>query len=97
MLGEISFKGILNLQKNQILLDFMKHSKTCVKQPLSKRPKIVFQDQLWLNVGQKYCRMLQEHSAIISTIIKITFVIKIFVLSIFECPFYIGFTVAFAF
>ena len=41
------------------------YSKTCVKQPLSKRPKIGFQDQLWLNGGQKYCRMLQgEHPAI---------------------------------
>ena len=32
------------------------YSKTCVKWPLSKRPKIVFQDQLLLNAGQKYCR-----------------------------------------
>ena len=31
-----------------------------------KRIKIGFQDQLSLNTGQKYCRMLQgEHSAII--------------------------------
>ena len=37
-----------------------KCSKTCVKRPLSKRPKIGFQDQLSLNAGQKYCRMLQE-------------------------------------
>ena len=28
------------------------YSKTCVKQPLSKRPKIGFQDQLSLNAGQ---------------------------------------------
>ena len=35
--------------------------------------------------------MLQgEHSAILSTFIKLPFVIKIFVLSIFEWPFYIG-------
>ena len=69
-------------------------SKTCVKQPLSKRPKIGFQDQLSLNAGQKYCRMLQvEHSAILSTFIKLPFVIKMFVLSIFEWPFYTGFTV----
>ena len=55
-----------------------------VKRPLSKRPKIGFQDQLSLNAGQKYCRMLQgEHSAILSTFIKLPFVIKIFVLSIF--------------
>ena len=59
------------------------HSKTCVKRPLSKRPQISFQDQLSPNVGQKYCRMLQgEHSAILSTFIKLPFVIKIFVLSI---------------
>ena len=51
-----------------------------VKRPLSKRPKIGFQDQLSLNAGQKYCRMLQgEHSAIFSTFIKLPFVIKIFV------------------
>ena len=54
-----------------------------------------------LNAGQKYCRMLQrehsaiplEHSAILSTFIKLPFAIKIFVLSIFEWPFYTGFTV----
>ena len=65
-------------------------SKTCVKRLLSKRQKIGFQDQLWLNTGQKYCRMLQgEHSAILLTFIKLPFVIKMFVLSIFEWPFYI--------
>ena len=46
-----------------------KYSKTCLKWPLSKRPKIGFQDQLLLNAGQKYCRM--EHSAILSTSIKL--------------------------
>ena len=40
------------------------------------------EDQLSLNAGQKYCRMLQgEHSAILSTFIKLPFVIKIFDLS----------------
>ena len=63
------------------------YSKTCVKQTLSKRPKIDFQDQLSLNAGQNY------YSAILSTFIKLPFVIKIFVLSIFEWPFYTGFTV----
>ena len=58
-------------------------SKTSVKRPLSKRPKIGFQDQVSLNAGHKYCRMLQgEHSAILSTFIKLPFVINIFVLSI---------------
>ena len=70
------------------------YSKACEKRPLSKRPKIGFQDQLSLNVGQKYCRMLQgEHSAILLTFIKLPFVIKIFVLSIFEWLLYICFTI----
>ena len=75
--------------------DFLlKYSKTCVKPPLSKRRKIGFQDQLCLNAGQRYCRMLQmEHSAILLNFIKLPFVIKIFVLSIFEWLFYTGFTV----
>ena len=70
------------------------YSKTCLKQPLSKRSKIGFQDPLSLNAGQKYCRMHPlEHSAILSTFIKLSFVIKIIVLSIFEWPFYTGYTV----
>ena len=69
------------------------YSKTCVKRPLSKRPKIVFRYQLKLNAGQKYCRMLPLHSAILLTFIKLPFVIKIFVLSIFEWQFYTDFTV----
>ena len=41
------------------------------------------------------CRIVQvEHSAILSTFIKLQFVIKIFILSIFEWQFYTGFTVA---
>ena len=72
----------------------MIYSKTCVKWSLSKRPKIGLQDQLSLNAGQKYCRMLQgEHSAKLSTFIELPFVTKIFVMSIFEWPFYTGFTV----
>ena len=43
---------------------------------------------------QKYCRMLPlEHSAIFLTCIKLPFVIKIFVFSIFERPLNTGFTV----
>ena len=34
-----------------------------------------------------------EHSVILLTVIKLSFAIKIFVLSIFEWPFYTGFTV----
>ena len=62
----------------------MGYSKTCLKRPL-KKTKIGFQDQLSLNAGQKYCRMLQgEHAAILSTFIKLPSVIKIFVLSYFR-------------
>ena len=72
-------------QYNEIKKDGRSHlaySKTREKRPLSKRPKIRFQDQLLLNAGQRYCRMLQwEHSAILLTSIKLRFVIKIFVLS----------------
>ena len=43
-----------------------------------KRPKIGFQDQLSLNAGQKYCRMVQGgHSAILLTFIKLPLAIKI--------------------
>ena len=82
----------------EILTSVCYYSKTCVKRgvkrPLSKRPQIGFQYQLSLNAGQKYCRMLEgDHSAIILTFIKLPLVLKIFVLSIFEWPFYTGFTV----
>ena len=36
------------------------YSITCVKRPLSKIPKIGFQDRLLLNARQKYRKMLQE-------------------------------------
>ena len=58
-------------------VDCWLYSKTCLKRPLKK------EDQLSLNAGQKYCRMLQgEHSAILSTFIKLPFAIKIFVLTL---------------
>ena len=64
--------------------------KTCV--PI--RVVLRFRELHSLNAGQKYCRMLQgEHSAILSTFIKLPFIIMIFVLSIFEWLFYTGFTV----
>ena len=57
------------------------------------KTKIGFQDPVSLNAGQKYCRMLQgEHSAKLSTFIKLPLVIKIFVLSIFEWPLKTGFS-----
>ena len=59
--------------------------KPTIIQPLSKRPPIGFQYQLSLYADQKYYIILQgEHSEIVSTFIKLPFVIKIFVLSIFS-------------
>ena len=79
----------------------MTYNKTYTKRPLKKKATFGFQYLLSLNAGQKYCRMLRgehstikgEHSAILSTFIKLPFVIKIFVLSIFEWPLKTGFTV----
>ena len=85
---------MLNNLCPEIQREMRKVVKTCVKRPLSKRPKNVFHDRLSLNAGQKYCRMLQmEHSAILLTFIMLPVAIKTFVLSIFEWPFYTGFTV----
>ena len=36
----------------------VKNTRTCLKRPLSKRPKMVFKTNFSLNAGQKYCRML---------------------------------------
>ena len=49
----------------------------------SHKTKIGFEDQLSLNAGQQYCKVLQvEHSATLSTFTKLPFVIKTIVLSI---------------
>ena len=59
-----------------------------------RRPKIDFQDLLSLNACQNYCRILQgERSAILLTFIRLPFVIKISVLSIFGWMLKTGFTV----
>ena len=64
---------------------------------LSKRaPKIGLQYRLSLiyYADQKYCRMLQgEHSAMLSTFIRLPFSVKTLVLSIFEWLLKTGFTV----
>ena len=64
-----------------------------VKPPLSKRPKLVFKTNYRLIQVRSIAECSREHSAILSTFIKLPFVFKIFVLSIFEWPFYTGFTV----
>ena len=78
-------------------LTYLMHLNT-VKPVLSghskRTPKIGFQYRLSLNADQKYCRMLQgEHSAILSTSIKLQFSINTLVLSVFKWPLKTGFTV----
>ena len=75
-----------------IVLINIAYSISCVKRPLSKRPKIGFQNQLNRLMQVKSIAEC-SHSAILSTFIKLQFVVKIFVLSIFEWPFYTGFTI----
>ena len=48
----------------------------------NRRPKIGFQGRISINASQKYSRMLQEHSEILSTFNKLPLVFKTFVLSI---------------
>ena len=57
------------------------YSKTCLKQPLKRRTKIGFQDRLSLNAVLQIAP--REHSAILSTCIKLASVFKSFVYSIF--------------
>ena len=80
---KITKHDILHNRKRAWLTDLF----TCFKRPLIRKQKIGFQDRFLLNAYQKYCRMLQEHSAILSTFIKVPFVIKILVLYIFEWPY----------
>ena len=91
---KITLKFMLDHTICDINKQDLEYSKTYLKRPLKKKTKNGFQARLSLNAGQKYCRMLQgEHSAILSTFIKLPFVIKIFVLSIFEWPLKTGFSV----
>ena len=68
-------------------------SKTCLKRPLKNNTNNGFQDRLSLNAGQK-CGMRQgEHSAILSTFIKLPFAILDLCFVFFEWPLNTGFTV----
>ena len=81
---QIRRAGIYSVLAEPLLLVY-KYSKTCLRRSLKSKTKIYSQDRLLLNAGQKYCRMLhEEHSAILSTFIKLPFVVKTAVLSIFE-------------
>ena len=67
-------------------------SKTCENRPFSKRQKNCFSRPI-IALQVKSIAECSKHSAILSTFIKLQFVIKIFILSIFEWRFYTGFTV----
>ena len=58
---------------------------------LKKSKKLVFKTNYRLMQVKRIAECSMEHSAILSTFINLPFVI--FVLSIFEWPFYTGFTV----
>ena len=85
---------IFEIKGNQILCSY---SKTCVKCTVTskKKRKFVFKTNYRLmQVKSINCRMHQgDHSAILSTFIKLPFAIKIRVLCNFEWLFYTGFTV----
>ena len=88
------FSEIVFFEHPKCMLKMISKKKPVLSGHSKRRPKIGFQDRLWLNAGQKYCRMLQgEHSAILLTFNNLPFGIKTFVLSISEWPLKTGFTV----
>ena len=71
------------------------YSKICVKRPLSKNLKnVVVFIPIIAQCRSKVMHSALEHSVTRSTFIKLPFVIKTFVLSIVEWPFYTGFWVS---
>ena len=55
--------------------------------------KLFFNTNYRLMLVKSIAKCQREHSAILLTFIKLPVVIKTFVLSIFEWPFYTGFTI----
>ena len=71
----------------------MLYNKTCLKRPLKKKAKHWFSRQIIAKCRSKVLQNApREHSAILLSFIKLPFVVKIFVLSVFEWPFKTGFT-----
>ena len=56
---------------NQLLRQVCDYSKTCLKHHLKRRPKIGFQDRVWVNTRQVLRSGPGELSAILSTCIKL--------------------------
>ena len=70
------------------------YSKTCLQRPLKKNTKSGFQYRISLKCRSKVLQNApREHSAILSTFIKLPYSIKTFVLSIFKWPLKTGLTV----
>ena len=76
---------VTNFRKNvDVYLYISKYSKTCLKRPLKKKTKIWFSKPVIAKCRSKVLQSaLLEHSAILSTFIKLPIAIKIFVLSFF--------------
>ena len=94
-------KHMIRYSKDHLNHEDVNTEKKPVLKGLSQRDrKLVFKTNYCLMQVKSiaecfpFCRMLQgEHSAILLTFIKLPFVIKIFVLLIFQWPFYTRFTV----
>ena len=69
------------------------YSKTCLKRPLKKKTNSVFKTDCHLMQVKVLQNAPKEHSAILSTFIKLPFVFKTIVLSVFEWALKTGFTV----
>ena len=70
------------------------YSKTCLKRPLKKKTKNWFSRPIIAKCRSKVLQNApREHSAILLIFIKLPFVLKIFVLSIFEWRLKTGFNV----
>ena len=66
----------------------------CLERPLKNKTKMFFKTNYRLMQVKSIAKCSKgEHSAMLSTSINLPFVIKIFVMSIFEWPLKTGFTV----
>ena len=91
MVGTIALKA-MKMMNTTFLLEL--YSKTCLKQPLKKNTKYWFSRPIIAKCSSKVLQNApREHSAILLTFFKLLFVLKTFVLSIFEGPLKTGFTV----
>ena len=85
------------IMKEHYLFDWkskVHYCKTCLKRPLKKKIKNWFSRPIIAKCRSKVLQNApKEHSAILLTFLKLPFVFKTFVLSIFEWPLKTGLTV----